>query len=102
MIADDLAIEVKTAALLSSAYTFPYPLDQWKLQVGQIPGDGGRKADGSDRGPSKGEKAYGGDPLTEIRRPIMEEYDDFCSRYTPQAPAGGVVKFDRNKRRRIA
>jgi MFS transporter, DHA1 family, inner membrane transport protein len=28
MIAEDLAIDVKTAALLSSAYTFPYALVQ--------------------------------------------------------------------------
>src|SRR5262245_2411472 len=33
MIADDLAIEVKTAALLSSAYTFPYALVQPALGV---------------------------------------------------------------------
>src|SRR5262249_56556354 len=33
MIADDLAIDVKTAALLSSAYTFPYALVQPALGV---------------------------------------------------------------------
>jgi MFS family permease len=33
MIAEDLAIDVKTAALLSSAYTFPYALVQPALGV---------------------------------------------------------------------
>ena len=33
MIADDLAIDVKTAALLSTAFTFPYALVQPALGV---------------------------------------------------------------------
>jgi len=70
----------------------------WRLQVGQRPG--GRDDFTFAGSATKAENAYGHSQLTEDRRPIMEEWDTFCSDFSPTS----VMKISdyRIKRRRAA